>query len=247
MNKDLTAMQLMSKGLAQLSSGVRTLSRAVAKLPDPDSIVRLLTGEAGEVYTCGHCEYTTDKKSNLKKHENTLKHQRQIARKIEPGSSLWVQIKQDYRKQLCQEDDKYVLMAYMWLKPHHHRVGVGKQGMWHWMMRDLWELINDNCFDGGFYMKGNKLSIYHHKKTRHQFPQFKTVFDQFKEHARNVIEEANKLIARRCRLFPKEKWDDHWEKYDSSTKNIPMYLKDKTPFQKRKETMSLHEYLQMCG
>ena len=98
-------------------------------------------------------------------------------------------------------------------------------------------------------MKGNKLSIYHHTKSRDQFPQFKVVFDQFKEHARNVIIEANILIKHRSRLYPPpdRAWDDHWPKYDSSTRMIPMYLKDRTALQKRKETMSLHEYLQTCG
>ena len=243
MNKDLTSMQLLSKGLAQLSSGLRTLSRAVAKLPPP-VVSTGEFGELGEVYTCGHCEYTTEKKSNFKKHLSTAKHQRQIARKIRPGSSLWVQIKQDYRKQLCEEDDKYVLMAYTWLKPHHHRVGVGKQGMGQWPLKELWEIIHNKCFDGGYYMKGNKLSIYHKTKSRDQFNL--AVLEQFMVHAHLVIEKADQLIRERSRVYYPDY--DHWVKYDKSTNhNLPMYLKDRTKVQKDKETMSLHEYLQTCG
>ena len=244
MNKDLDVTQLVSKGLAQLSSGLRTLSKAVEKLPPLETLMRLLTGEQGEVFTCGHCEYTTTRRTDYKKHLNTLKHMRQLARKIEPGSSVWAQIKQDY-SELKQEDDKYVLMAYMWLQPHHRRVGVGKQGMGKWPLRELWEVVHNCMFDGGFYMKGNKLSIYSKTMPRDKF-NF-DVFTQFREHAHLVIMEANPLIDIRARLFAEHSYNDPWEKYQYSVRNLPMYLKDKTPIQKRKETCSLHEYLQMCG
>ena len=238
------AFQLLAKGLKQLSTAFRTIGNAFEELPEK-WLTQGSLGEPNKAYTCAICEYTTGKKSDFGKHCLTQKHLRQQARKIEPGSGIWSRVKKAYPKQLNGEDDKYTLMAFMWLMPTHHRHTDGKQGMSQWPLRQLWEVIHHCEYDTAFYMKANKRCLYSKTLPRDQFSF--AIFAQFLKHANLVILEARTLIAMRTQAFADKAYMDHWEKYIISIKNIPLYLKDKTPMQKRKETMSLHEYLQMCG